>query len=367
MRDVIVVGGGIMGLMTARELARAGRSVLLLDKAQPGTGATWSSAGIISPHGSSGAADLAGEAGVRLRLPSYEMWLDLPDALIEESGMDPEFRLTGVLLLAINDEEKQVVLDKAKTRQWGDTEWIEPKDLSGEEPALSEKLVGALLVKGGNVDVRRLGASLEIACRRAGVEIRAGVLTQEIVCDKNYVRGVKTSEGNFEAPLVVICAGVGSASILGAKPAPPVTPQRGQLVALDAREIGIRRVLMNVSDPYFVPRSDGKLIIGATREFAGEDTRLTAGGISLLLGGAIEMIPALEKAPILETWTGFRPLSSDHLPLIGEGHIPGLFFCTGHGPTGITPAPLSAALVTSAITGAESSIDLAPYDPRRFA
>ncbi|MBT3351706.1 MAG: FAD-dependent oxidoreductase [Nitrospinaceae bacterium] len=366
MTDVIVVGGGIMGLMTARELARTGRKVLLLDKAQPGTGATWASAGIISPHGSSGAADLAGEAGVRLRLPSYDMWLNLPDALIEESGMDPEFRLTGVLLLAINDEEKRAVLDKAKTRQWGDTEWIEPKILSGEEPTLTNKLEGALLVKGGNVDVRRLGASLEIACRRAGVEIRAGVLTQEIVCDENRVLGVNTSEGKIEAPVVVICAGVGSPGILGARPTPPITPQRGQVVALDARELGIRRVLMNVSDPYFVPRSDGKLIIGATREFAGEDHRLTAGGISRLLGSAIDMIPALDKAPILETWTGFRPLSSDHLPLIGESHILGLFFCTGHGPTGITPAPLSAALVTTAITGAESLIDTAPYDPKRF-
>ena len=280
--------------------------------------------------------------------------------------MDPEFRLTGILLLAINDDEKQTVLDKAKTREWRDTEWIEPKDLSGEEPALSENLAGALLVKGGNVDFRRLGASLEIACRRAGIEIRSGVLTQEIVCDENRVRGVKTSEGSFEAPAVVICAGVGSAGILGASPAPPVTPQRGQLVALDTREIGVRRVLMNVSDPYFVPRSDGKLIKGATREFAGENPRLTAGGITRLLGAAIEMIPALDEAPILETWTGFRPLSSDHLPLIGEGHIPGLFFCTGHGPTGITPAPLSAVLATTAITGEVPPIDPAPYDPRRF-
>ena len=366
MTDIIVVGGGIMGLLTARELARAGRGVLLLEKGQPGGGTTWASAGIISPHGSSGAADLAGEAGTRLRHPSYDMWLDLPDAIREESGMDVEFRLTGVLLLALNEDEKRGIQEKAVTRQWGDTEWIEPERLPGEEPALATNLAGALLVKGGNVEVRRLGPALEMACRRAGVDIRTAVVSQEIIAAGDRVRGVRTSAGDFEAPVVVICAGIGSAHLAGARPAPPITPQRGQMVALDARGIGVRRVLMTVNDPYLVPRTDGKLILGATREFAGEDPRLTAGGLSWLLGAAIETVPALREAPILETWTGFRPLCTDYLPLIGEGHIQGLFFCTVHGPTGITPAPLSAALVSALITGAEPAIDPVPYDPKRF-
>lgn len=367
MTDVIVVGAGIMGLLTARELARASLQVLLLEKGQPGTGTTWASAGIISPHGSSGAADLAGEAGRQLRLPSYDLWLELPNAIREESGMDIEFHLSGVLLLALNEDEKIGIQKKAVTRQWGGTEWVEPERLLEEEPSLATNLAGALLVKGGNVEVRRLGPALEMACHRAGVEIKTAVMSQEIIVSGNRVQGVRTTAGDFKAPVVVICAGIGSAHLAGAQPAPPITPQRGQMASLDTRGTGVRHVVMTVGDPYFVPRADGKLILGATREFAGEDPRLTARGLSWLLGTAIDIIPNLRDAPILETWAGFRPLCIDHLPLIGEGHIQGLFFCTGHGPTGITPAPMSAALVTSLITGDTPKIDPLPYNPKRFS
>ena len=366
MTDIIVVGGGIMGLLTARELARAGRQVLLLEKGQPGAGTTWASAGIVSPHGSSGSADIAGEPGLRLRHSSFGMWQGLAEAVREESGMDLEYRLTGLLLLAMNREEASEIQEKAKTRQWGDTKWLEPENLRSEEPALATGLAGALFVQGGNVEARRVGPALEIACRRLGVEIRTSEIVAELVTEENKVRGVRTGSGEFFAPTVVICAGIGSRGVIGARPIPPIVPQRGQVIALDARGLTLRHTVLRITDPYFVPRADGRLIIGATREFAGEDPRLTAGGLGWLLTSAIETIPALESAPILETWTGFRPLCSDHLPMIGAGEPQGVYFCTGHGPTGITPAPISAALVTSLITGTKPTIDPAPYDPMRF-
>ena len=367
MTDIIVVGGGVMGLLTARELARAGKKVLLLDKGQPGAGTTWASAGIVSPHGSSGSADLAGEPGQRLRHASFPMWPGLAEAVREESGMDLEFRLTGILLLAMNQKEAGEILEKEKKGRWEGTEWFDPGRLRDEEPALASGLAGALFIQGGNVEVRRLGPALEIACRRLGVEIRTGESVKELIAGGNTVRGVRTEEGEFEAPTVVICAGVGSRGVIGAKPVPPIVPQRGQMVALGIRGLELRHTLQRPSDPYFVPRLDGRLLVGATREFAGEDPRLTAGGLGWLLSSAIETIPALENAPILETWTGFRPLCSDHLPMIGAGEPQGLYFCTGHGPTGITPAPVSAALVSSLILGTAPPIDPAPYDPMRFA
>jgi glycine oxidase len=367
MTDVIVVGGGIMGLLTARELARAGRKVLLLDKGQPGAGTTWASAGIVSPHGSSGSADIAGEPGLRLRHASFAMWPDLARAVHEESGMDLEFRETGILLLATNPAEADEIHEKEKTGQWGETVWYEPERLRREEPALAPGLAGALFVQGGNVEVRRVGPALEIACRRLGVEFKTSQIVKELFVEGGRACGVRTEEGEFRAPAVIICAGTGSRGVIGARPVPPVVPQRGQIIALDAVGLGLRHTVLKPSDPYFVPRADGRLVIGATREFAGEDPRLTAGGLGWLLASAIETIPALETAPILETWTGFRPLCSDHLPLIGAGEPEGLFFCTGHGPTGITPAPVSAVLAASLILGSEPPIDPAPYDPMRFA
>ncbi len=367
MTDTIVVGGGIMGLLTARELARAGQKVLLLEKGQPGAGTTWASAGIISPHGSSGSADIAGEPGLRLRHSSFPMWERLAEAVREESGMDLEYRLTGVLLLAMNQAEADEILEKEKAGQWGKTDWLEPERLRSEEPSLTTNLSGGMLIRGGNVEVRRLGPALEIACRRMGVEIRTGESVKELIAEGNNLRGVRTSSGEFEAPAVVICAGVGSRGVIGARPVPPIVPQRGQMLALDARGLDLRHTVLRTTDPYFVPRVDGRLVVGATREFAGEDPRLTAGGLAWLLTSAIETIPGLETAPILETWTGFRPLCSDHLPMIGAGEPQGLYFCTGHGPTGITPAPVSAALVASIILGTEPPIDPIPYDPMRFA
>ncbi|MBI3025020.1 MAG: FAD-dependent oxidoreductase [Candidatus Tectomicrobia bacterium] len=366
MADVVVVGGGVMGLLCARELARAGRKVLLLEKGRAGSGATWASAGIVSSHGTAGRVDRGGEAGLRLRRASFSLWPNLANALREESGVDPEFRETGVLLLALEEGQARELQAEPGRHGFGEARWLGPPALREAEPALSGRLPGALLLPGGSVDPRKLAPALDIACRRLGVEVREGQLAQEVIAQGGRARGVRTLEGTIEAPAVLVCAGVGSRTLPGLKPAPPILPQRGQILSLGARGIGVRHVLLTPEDPYFVPRADGRLVLGATREFAGEDPRLTAGGLAWLLTAGIRVLPALAQAPIEETWTGFRPLSADGLPLIGPGGLEGLFFCAGHGPAGIGPAPASARLAAAHILGEKPPLDPAPYDPRRF-
>ncbi|MCY4382735.1 MAG: FAD-dependent oxidoreductase [Nitrospinae bacterium] len=367
MRDVIIIGGGIMGLLTARELRKAGRNVTIIEKGRPGAGTTWASAGIISAHGTSGSADIAGLPGLRLRAASDEDWAHLAEALAEESGTDIEYRLTGVLLIALDEEEAESIQQKARAREWGDTEWMPPDVLRSEEPCLSTDLLGALHVTGGNLEVRKLGPALEIACRRQGVEILTGCAVEEILSDGARVTGVRTDAGVHEAPAVFVCAGIGSRSVPGAVPRPPITPQRGQMLALDARALGLKRVVLTVNDPYLVPRADGRVILGATREFAGEDPRLTVGGLTWLLNEGTRIAPGIAACAIEETWSGFRPTSSDYLPLIGLGALEGLYFCTGHGPSGIGPAPASVRLATALYLGDAPPLDPAPYDPMRFA
>ncbi len=366
MRDAIIIGGGVMGLLTARELRRAGRSVAVIEKSRPGAGATWASAGIISAHGTSGSADVAGAPGLRLRTASFEEWPLLANAIAEESGADLEYRPTGVLLLALDEAEAEAIQKKARAREWGDTEWMPPAVLRSEEPCLSDALAGALLVSGGNLEVRKLGPALELACRRQGVEIIAGRAAEEILSEDGRVTGVRADDGVHEAPAVFVCAGVGSRSLPGASPRPPITPQRGQMVSLDARALGLGRVALTVSDPYLVPRADGRVLLGATREFAGEDPRLTVGGLSWLLREGARVAPSIASCAIEETWSGFRPTSSDYLPLIGQGALEGLYFCAGHGPSGIGPAPASARLAAALYLGAAPPLDPAPYDPMRF-
>jgi glycine oxidase len=168
------------------------------------------------------------------------------------------------------------------------------------------------------------------------------------------------------ADLVVLAAGAWSSSIDNVEPRPPVAPQRGQILALDQTRVGLQHVLLTPGDPYFVPRGDGRLVVGATREEAGWDASLTAGGITWLLNRAMAVVPALQACPILEMWTGFRPLSEDGLPLIGRGAIDGLFILTGHGPSGIAPLPGSVALLMASIDNVPPPVAPAAFDPQRF-
>jgi glycine/D-amino acid oxidase-like deaminating enzyme len=151
------------------------------------------------------------------------------------------------------------------------------------------------------------------------------------------------------------------------RPRAPIRPQRGQILALDQAQVGIKHVLLTPGDPYFVPRCDGRLVVGATREEAGWDASLTAGGVAWLLERAMAVVPGLRECPIAEMWTGFRPVSADGLPLIGPGALRGLYFLTGHGPSGISPLPGSVALLAALIAGEPPPIPPGPFSPLRFA
>jgi len=181
------------------------------------------------------------------------------------------------------------------------------------------------------------------------------------------VGGVRTLDGERRAPLVIVAAGHGSGQIAGADPPIPVVPQRGQILSLWPGRRGPRRVILTPGDPYLVPRAAGQLVVGATRELVGYDTSHTAGGLAWLLSSAIRIVPALEDAPIVEQWVGFRPLSADGVPLIGPAALEGLYYITGHGPTGIGPAPASVKLLVALIEGTEPPVPPEPYAPSRFA
>jgi len=233
------------------------------------------------------------------------------------------------------------------------------------EPALAPNIRGALRVAGGNVEVRRLCRALEIAARRAGVAIVSGAEVRALRSEAARVTGVETADGVVSADLVVLAAGAWCAAIRGVQPLPRVRPQRGQIMAIDQSSVGLRHVLVTPGDPYFVPRTDGRLVVGATREDAGWDPSLTVGGVAWLLERAMQVVPALNACPIAEIWTGFRPLSEDGLPFIGQGGLRGLYFLTGHGPSGISPLPGSLALLDALMTGAPPPLPPEPFDPLR--
>jgi glycine oxidase len=357
MADAIVIGGGVMGLAAARELRQRGYAVTLLERGQPGRAASWASAGIIG-------ATLRDESdpSFHLRRVSRELWPAYAAALQAESGLDPEYREMGCIQLASSDEELEWL------RGAHEGELLDDAQLQSLEPALSTSLKGGRLVAGGNVEPRRLCKALEISVRRAGVTIETGAEVQKISAHAGRATGVETLERSYAGDLVVLAAGAWSAKIGGVQPEPPVRPQRGQILALDqSSSARISHVLLTPGDPYFVPRADGRLVVGATREEAGWDASLTAGGVAWLLNRAMQVVPALEHAPIAEIWTGFRPVSADGLPLIGKGGLDGLYFLTGHGPSGIAPLPGSIALLMASIAGEPAPLPPRPFDPLRWA
>ena len=274
--------------------------------------------------------------------------------------MDPEYREMGCIHVADDDAELRHLASSADHG-----EMLDARLLRELEPALSHALVGGLLVQGGNVDNRRLCKALEISARRAGVTISSGVEVRGVVRSGGRATGVDTSAGRRDADLVVIAAGAWSSTIEGLEPRPWVHPQKGQILALDQSSIGIKHVLLTPDDPYFVPRADQRLVIGATREEAGWNASLTAEGVHWLLSRATQVVPKLKAAPIAEMWTGFRPLSDDGVPLIGKGAVDGLYFLTGHGPSGIAPLPGSVALLLALVAGEPPPVPHQAFDPVR--
>jgi len=360
MPDVIVIGGGVMGLLSARELRRRGLQVTLVERDQPGRQASWASAGILN---ASHPLDDSPEASLKRR--SEALYPDLVADLTEETGIDPEMTHPGGFIPAFTEEHARELRAAAGTEVGA--QYVEGASLRAAEPAIGPAVIAALLRPGGQIDNRRLCRSLEVAVRRAGVTLNYGASVTEILRDGETVRGVRTLEGDILAPLVINAAGSWSRQIPGCDPVIPVVPQRGEILALDQSAIGLTRVVTKVPDPYLVPRADGRLIVGATRKYTGYNSAFTAGGVHWLLTEAIGMIPSLADAPIVEIWTGFRPNSLDGLPSIGAGALKGLYFLTGHGPSGIAPAPASAELLADLVTGQSPQVPTAPFDPMRFA
>ena len=358
MHDVIVIGEGVIGLSIGRALAGR-RSVLLLDRGATGEGASWAAAGMLSPLSE---ADDQGPF-FQLCRASFGLFQRFVQDLRDESGIDPGYSGNGVLLIATSEQSSGVLRRRYDwQRQAGfEVELLAPEDVRRMEPLVTAPLVTGLLMPGErSVAPRTLVNALRDACRRRSVDIRPGVRVDRI--SKNAVSAGRTT---FEASCIIVAAGVWSADLKGSDPPIPVYARKGQILSLGMPSGSFHHVI-RWQHAYFVPRSTGELVVGATDEDAGFDASVTVAGIGRLLTDAQAISSHVGAYPILETWTGFRPATSDGLPVLGPSAIPGVYYATGHYRNGILLAPITASIIADLVESRRPSVPIEVYSPFRF-
>lgn len=362
---VLVIGGGVMGCSIALRLAQAGVQVTILERSIPGAEASSAAAGILAPQME---AERPGPL-LDLCLRSRSLYPRFAEELKELSGVDVHYLPSGLLHAAFSEDalfamEATVAWQKAAGLR---AELLDARATREAEPALSERVVGAVHFPDDHqIDNRLLVRALSMAAARVGASFRTGYVRGVTVLD-GKVAGVDLDGEALQADAVVVAAGSWSGLVPGAQLNPQqVRPARGQMIELQLRLPPFKRVLFS-DKGYLVPRADGRVICGSTMELVGFEKQVTAEGMQRILQMALELCPSLGAAQVSSMWAGLRPYTEDHLPLIGPGPMPGLFLATGHFRNGILLAPITARLVSDAVLGKKTSVDLAPFRADRPA
>jgi glycine oxidase len=388
--DLLVIGGGVIGLAIAWRAREQGISVTVLERDATGGGASRVAAGMLAPV----AEAEFGEDGRRLLelgLRSAALWPAFAERLQAAGGQDVGYVRSGTLLLA-RDEDEARELDRQiafRDALGLVTKRLRASEAREREPALAPAMRLALEAPDDHsVDPRSVLAALRAACVSARVLIREQARVTRIECDDagERVLGVRLAEAGrsgaaTNAPpsagelvaceRVVVASGAWSGSLAGLAPdaGVPVRPVRGQLLRLrDPAGPGLLSTVVRFDGGYIVPRADGRYVLGATVEERGFDLQPDVGGIYELLRDAHELVPGVSELKIEELCVGLRPGTPDNAPAIGFGQVDGLLWATGHYRNGILLAPLTAQLVVALLSGEELEPDLLrACAPSRFA
>lgn len=365
--DVAIVGAGIIGGAIAWELARAGLRVALLDRQQAGMEASWAAAGMLAP----GAETPDSVPVAPLGRASLALYPEFAAAIEADSGARAEFEPGDALQVFFGEAaERESEAFLALHRELGMRGEVIAPDLARKvEPELSEQARVAVLCKGeARVNGRVLTAAVLEAAQKRGAELRAGTAVTHLEIAQGRVTAVRTANSAISAGRVVIAAGCWSGGLEQVAAYAPTRPVRGQMVALRPEQMSLRHVVRSHSG-YIVPRADGRLVCGSTAEpEAGFEKRVTPEGQQRILAAATELVPALSRAAVVETWSGLRPDTPDHLPSLGPTDVDGLLIATGHYRNGLLLAPITARLLREwVIEGRATSFAAEPFSPMRFA
>jgi glycine oxidase len=394
--DVAVVGGGVAGLAAARELARRGLSVAVVESRRAGAGASGAAAGMLAPQAE---ADRADEL-FALLCASREMYPDFAAGLEEETGVDVELERTGTLYLAFTEEDEEEAARRFawQTRAGLSVERLTAGEARALEPNVSPRVRSALrFPRDWQVENRLLVRALAASVQNSGARLLEGVEARGVAVEGGRAVGVETSGGTLEAGAVVLAAGAWSSdlrmlsgagededrahgtrgSLAGGRQSesagdPRVEPVRGQVLCFRGHESQAPFVRHVVYSPrgYVVPRRDGRLLAGSTIERAGFDCRVTEEGAAAVRAQALEIAPGVSSLRLSDSWAGLRPRAADGLPVIGESaEVERLFYATGYYRNGILLAPATGEVVADLVTSGTTKLSpraLSTFSPARF-
>jgi glycine oxidase len=365
--DVIVVGGGAIGLCCAWRLAQAGAETVVLDRAEPPAGATRVAAGMLAPIG-----ELAfGEPELlRMTIAAAGVYPGFVAELEAATGLGSGYARHGALHVALDRDEAaelRRVHDLQRSLGLG-AEWLPPRRCRELEPGLTPSFSGGVHApEEAAIDPRRMTAALLAALVAEGVEVRGGADVVAPIVDGERLEGVHTETGKeLRAVHVVLATGAwaGAGSWLPEAARPPVRPVKGEILELRSPDGAAPCERIVVSERvYLVPRPDGRLIVGATTEERGFDATVTAGGVHELLREAYRLLPDVAEMELVEAMAGLRPGTPDNLPLIGHGALDGLILACGHYRNGILLAPITGEAVAGVVAGRPLPEPLASAEP----
>ena len=358
-QQVVVVGGGVIGLLTAFNLATQGLAVVVLDRSSVGQESSWAGGGIVSPL----YPWRYSPAVTALAHWSQDFYPQLAQRLFAATGVDPEVHTTGLYWLDLDDEADALAWAAREGRPLSKVDVSSARDAV---PVLGAGFAEAIYMANvANVRNPRLIKSLKAALLALpGVTLHEQCAVQGFIQEGGSIVGVNTAQGEVRGDQVVLAAGAWSGELLASLGLTlPVEPVKGQMILYKCASDFLSCMVL-AKGRYAIPRRDGHILIGSTLEHEGFDKTPTESALDSLKASAVELIPALADAKVVGHWAGLRPGSPEGIPYIGK--VPGfegLWLNCGHYRNGLVLAPASCQLFADLLLGHKPVIDPAPYAP----
>ncbi len=338
--EIIIIGSGALGLATAQSLLQQGAGVTVLERGAVGQESSWAGGGILSPLCP---WDYPDEV-MRLALRSMALFGGFAEHLYHATGIDPEYQRCGMLVLPpfnVNVALPWCAAHGLKVEQCGD---------------------GLLLPEVAQVRNPRLLQALRVRVGQLGGRIVEQCEVKQIVAEAGRVTHLATTQGDFIAYSYIVTAGAWSKVLLGEHALhADIKPIRGQMLLFKFDAPPLPHIVLE-NDLYLIPRRDGHLLVGSTREDVGFDKSTTDAARAMLLQRASLLLPALADMPVVKHWAGLRPASPANIPTIGRHpHLPNLYINSGHFRYGVTMAPASVEVLLNELNGASQTFDVKPY------